>query len=458
MIKNKEIRMKTFLYLVGLLSIFVLVSCVPEQAPEIETAFTSTPLPTPILTSTPLATPAVTMTETSPPIPVTLIIPTASPILPTPTTLPPAEVAVSQVSNLIYMVAAQSDMNGFSIDGRGAIYLISLNESNPPPDPVQVASDVNWGRLYLASDGTIGTIVIAGPAFGSPGYDIRVYDSVSGQLRHVFNGLSPEGRVYDWHPDRHQIVMSAESNYPDVGLWLVDSNTGEHLGLRTRTPEIGSLLGGFGGAAISPDGQRVVYSRLTTSDEEGLWIVNADGSNSQRLQAPHGDANAFDWSPDGQLIAFQTSEGIHVMDGDGANIRLVSMNGTPFPFALNWSPDSRTLAFVTYKQIEPSPIDGVPPERSNETIVTAEWPEPFLRAQIHLLDVMTGEERPLLPDNSIGYLDPAWSPDGSQIAFVSMQSGFSELWVVNMDGTDLRQLTTMEQYVRYPAWVTTSNP
>ncbi len=47
---------------------------------------------------------------------------------------------------------------------------------------------------------------------------------------------------------------------------------------------------------------------------------------------------------------------------------------------------------------------------------------------------------------------PAWSPDGQEIAFVSNSAGNDDIYVINVDGTDLRQLTTDPAADQYPAW------
>lgn len=48
--------------------------------------------------------------------------------------------------------------------------------------------------------------------------------------------------------------------------------------------------------------------------------------------------------------------------------------------------------------------------------------------------------------------DPAWSPDGSQIAFVSRREGQSELYIMNADGSNVRQLTFDLDVASDPAW------
>jgi tol-pal system beta propeller repeat protein TolB len=53
-----------------------------------------------------------------------------------------------------------------------------------------------------------------------------------------------------------------------------------------------------------------------------------------------------------------------------------------------------------------------------------------------------------------GALDgfPAWSPDGSRIAFVSQRSGYWNIWVMNADGSKVRNLTHDSTFNIDPAW------
>jgi Tol biopolymer transport system component len=47
---------------------------------------------------------------------------------------------------------------------------------------------------------------------------------------------------------------------------------------------------------------------------------------------------------------------------------------------------------------------------------------------------------------------PAWSPDGARIAFVTRRAGESDLYVVDVDGCNLRRLTSTPKEEREPAW------
>ena len=56
-----------------------------------------------------------------------------------------------------------------------------------------------------------------------------------------------------------------------------------------------------------------------------------------------------------------------------------------------------------------------------------------------------------LTNNDVIALSPAWSPDGTQIAFLSGDEG-DQLWVMNADGSATRRLTDGVAFEAFPAW------
>ena len=57
-----------------------------------------------------------------------------------------------------------------------------------------------------------------------------------------------------------------------------------------------------------------------------------------------------------------------------------------------------------------------------------------------------------LTDHPAKDLSPAWSPDGSRIAFTSDRDGFTAIFVMNEDGSDLKRLTSPTSNSESPAW------
>lgn len=176
----------------------------------------------------------------------------------------------------------------------------------------------------------------------------------------------------------------------------------------------------FGGVALfpdpSPDGTKIAFEgSIPEADDSDIFVVNADGSDLDRLT--EGDAFDFHavWSPDGSRIAFaREMEGeppqIWVMDADGSNqIQLTALEaGAVQP---DWSPNGMSIAFDSAEDIFVMDADG-----TDVFQVTAD------------------------PAVEFG---PAWSPDGTMLAFVSERAEDEprELVIVNADGTGRRFVT-----------------
>ena len=269
-----------------------------------------------------------------------------------------------------------------------------------------------------------------------------VFNVVDGKVEPLFRDkLDPGGQFFNWHPDNRQILLQTERG-PESGIWLVNVDTGQHTVLHMDSPAPYAQ-----GGAISPDGQAVVYSLKKGVTYAGeLWLANADGTNQRQIPL-EGLADVFSmgWSPNGRYISFANGGILTVLEIESVGLYELSTNfAVGYDFYPVWSPDSRYLAFVAF--------DGPNPLTDRELLSEGQDIDVFKGTTIHLVDIETGEERPLLTDGSTGVIDPTWSPDGSQIAFTSIRSGKSEIWAVNVDGTNLRQLTASEQPVRFLFW------
>lgn len=171
-------------------------------------------------------------------------------------------------------------------------------------------------------------------------------------------------------------------------------------------------------ARWSPDCSRMSY----VVPFGALWVANGDGSGATELVPESRRVSWHAWSPDGSRLAFSAATGngddrvrhIYVMNADGTRERRLT-GGTVSDDEPSWSPDGRRLVF---RRRDGSGMPHSAKARNQD---------------VHLVTIDVGgdNERALLVGGAHEEL-PAWSPDGSRIAFLSEV----RLWTVDAEGGD----------------------
>jgi Tol biopolymer transport system component/DNA-binding winged helix-turn-helix (wHTH) protein len=187
--------------------------------------------------------------------------------------------------------------------------------------------------------------------------------------------------------------------------------------------------------AFSPEGGRVAFRQSDGAHNTGIYMALVGGDNSIQLTSDPGDCCPT-WSPDGRQIAFarysDKTFSIFVVASLGGTEHRVYRGPASMGGGLSWSPDGKVLAF--------------PDARESDAP----------RSWISLLSLADESARPLTSPPG-GSLDgePAFSPDGSQVAFVrSTIAGVSnDLYVVPAIGGKATRLTFDHRPIKGPpAW------
>lgn len=225
--------------------------------------------------------------------------------------------------------------------------------------------------------------------------------------------------------------------------------------------------------AWSLDGNQIAF----VSDRDGaseIYVMNSDGSNPSRLTENSLGASNPAWSPNGKQIVFNGWQGgqsvIYVINVDGSD-RVELLRGHESA----WSPDGQKLAYrVEYKEgnskihladsagTHSAPItegvwvDAFPAWSPDGTRIAFSHLDSYASntiSAIYLMDLDGSNLIKIATDPGYSLFGRvAWSPDGTQIAFNSNRSNNSEIYVMNVDGSNPINLTNSPANDTEPAW------
>jgi dipeptidyl aminopeptidase/acylaminoacyl peptidase len=172
----------------------------------------------------------------------------------------------------------------------------------------------------------------------------------------------------------------------------------------------------------------IAFTRQVGQDLR-IFRMRADGTHMRLLVNTKQIDFYPQWSPDGSRIVFRhgspssDTADVYVVNADGTGLRGVTRNPDQRNWNPTWSPNGRWIAFSSTRGGVTPQLYVIHPDGSHVRRVVSGWGEA-----------------------------PRWSPDGAELLFSSRRDGNFEIYVVNVDGTNLTRLTRTPQDESAAVW------
>jgi TolB protein len=213
-----------------------------------------------------------------------------------------------------------------------------------------------------------------------------------------------------------------------LDIFLTDSDTSFVVALtQTRETEYGM--------AWSPDGKRLAFS-VYSNNKSSIFILDVATGTMKRITGEEFSENGPAFSPDGRKLVFSSNRDheaneLYIQDHADAEWRRLTFNEM-YEGGPQISPDGKEIVF--FRQISP-PDSG----------------QHAGNGEIFLMDLDGQNEKRLTFDAGFDGM-PAFSPDGSRIAFHRCAEDSCAIWLIGRDGSGLLNLTPSEKDCRWPRW------
>ncbi len=223
--------------------------------------------------------------------------------------------------------------------------------------------------------------------------------------------------------------------------------------------------------AISPDGANVSFSvqhvdAATEKKYSNLWLApTGRGSAEQYTYGDQVDVNPK-WSPDGRMIAFLSNRGnaakppqLYQIPVRGGEARCITkIEGAILDYA--WSPNGTRIVCAVQKtdqevldrEADPKKKKlGVPARHITRVHYKFDGRGFLPKERVHLwvVNVKNGKAKQITDGSVHDEHQPTWSPDGTQIAFMSnhaddpdMNAEGEDLWLISAEGGEITKIPT----------------
>jgi TolB protein len=216
-----------------------------------------------------------------------------------------------------------------------------------------------------------------------------------------------------------------------VGHGLVQSREANNIFVQGRSGVARNLTNSLAvneWARWSPDGKQIVFDSRRDGGVFEIYVMNADGSGVTELTTPPLLGRYASRSPDGTQIVFRRGIDIYAIKADGS--------GTPVQPTSELAPRLRADARL---------VPGWAVYRVHEF--------PRRAPSVFRMNADGSDQTNLTPknlgDQSTSWRSraPSWSANGQEIFFVSFRpstGGMNQIFVMDADGTNVRQLTDVD--------------